>query len=113
MSQKQELRMAAENLVDAFEQVLGVARYISCELKPGVYAACALEQEGIPTEEKVHKVMCASCRALWHLQLGKDLWVRMVRGLPGNKKWDPYRAIPPEDRVDPGIVPSPGDPVSE
>lgn len=99
-----QIRMAMESLVDSFEQMLGVAQHLSCELKPGVYAACIGEQREVGVEKMIPTVMCSTCRALWHLQSGKDLWVKL--GKRWNKRWDPMKMMPEEDRTDPSDVPA-------
>lgn len=98
-----QIRMAMECLVDSFEQMLGVAQHLSCELKPGVYAACIAEQREVEVPKMVPTVMCSTCRALWHLQVGKDLWVKL--GKKWNRRWDPMKMMPEEDRADPADVP--------
>lgn len=94
-----KLKMISERLVDVFEQMLGVAEELTCQKKKGKYAHCILKmkEEGIKERDMLLGRMCAPCRALWHLQLGKEAWVEAVK-----KKypdWEPMDLIPEKDRV--------------
>lgn len=100
-----KLKMVTERLVDVFEQMLELREEMTCQKKKGVYAHCIakMKEEQLETYEMNPRRMCETCLALWHMQLGKDAWVKVAK--KKNPKWDPVRMIPRDQRVRNEIAP--------